>query len=156
MSGQGASLEWPVKAPVLTRAPEDLTRRRLIRLGEGINKVVYASDHWVVKRERRPNEIITLICVWKLLRRLDHLLPGGVGRRMLERPGRQIRFLRLVFEALVLPIPRSFWLATHVGSLWRWHSSREVEGQILADAHLEGSALVPARVTFPPTRVQVG
>src|ERR1041385_4727877 len=89
---------------ILLHAPGDLTRQRLVRLGEGINKVVYASDHWVVKRERRPNEIITLICVWKLLRRVDHFLPGGLGRRLLERPGRQIRFLRLVFEALVQPI----------------------------------------------------
>jgi hypothetical protein len=55
-----------------------------------------------------------------------------------------------------VPIPRSFWLATHIGSLWRWHSSREVQGQQLADAHLAGTRLMPRRVTFPPTRVKVG
>jgi len=74
MTGQADNLECPVK--VLTRAPEDLTRGRLVRLGEGISKVVYASDHWVIKRERRPSEIITLICVWKL-RRSE--VPGGRG-----------------------------------------------------------------------------
>jgi hypothetical protein len=156
MTGQAENLEWPVKLRVLTHAPEDLTRGRLVRLGEGINKVVYASDHWVIKRERHPTEIITLICVWKLLRKLDRFLPGGLGRRLLERPGKQIRFLRLIFQPLVLPIPRAFWLATHIGSLWRWHSSREIQGQILADTHLTGTPLMPGRVAFPPTRVKVG
>ncbi len=156
MTGMAESLESPVKPQVLTRAPEDLTGRRLIRLGEGINKVVYASDHWVIKRERHPNEIITLICVWKVLRKLDRYLPGGMGKRMLERPGRQIRFLRLIFQAIVLPVPRCFWLATHIGSLWKWHTSREVHGQMLADAYLAGTSLVPGRVSFPPTRVKVG
>jgi hypothetical protein len=141
---------------VLPRAPEDLTRGRLVRVGEGINKVVYASDRWVVKRQRCPSEIIALICVWKVLRRLDHFLPGGLGLRLLERPGKQIRFLRLMFQAIVVPIPRAVWLATHIGSLWRWHSSREVQGQVLADAYLAGTPLVPTRVLFPPTRVKVG
>jgi hypothetical protein len=156
MTDQADNLERPVNLRVLTRAPEDLTRGRLVRLGEGINKVVYASDHWVIKRERNPSEIITLICVWKFLRSLDHFLPGGLGRRLLEKPGKQIRLLRLVFRALALPIPRGFWLATHIGSLWRWHSSREIQGQILADAYLEGTPLMPERVAFPPTRVKVG
>ena len=128
---------------------------RMVRLGEGIHKVVYASDHWVVKRERRPSEIIALICVWKILRRLEHILPGRLGRRLLEKPGRQVRFLLLVLQPFVLAIPRSIWLATHIGSLWIWHSSREAEGRILADAYLAGTALVPGRVTFPPTRVKI-
>jgi len=154
MSRQAGNLECHVK--VLPHAPEDLTRGRLVRLGEGMNKVVYAAGHWVIKRERRPSEIITLICVWKLLRRLDRLLPGGLARRLLERPGKRIRFLRLMLVPLVLPVPRCVWLATHIGSLWRWHSSREVQGQILADTYLAGTLLMPARVTFPPTRVKVG
>ena len=83
-------------------------------------------------------------------------MPGGLGRRLLERPGKQIRFLRLIFVPLVLPIPRGVWLATHIGSLWRWHSSREIQGQILADAYLAGTPLMPGRVAFPPTRVKVG
>jgi hypothetical protein len=149
------SFENPGELLLLRRAPEDLTRGRLVRLGEGINKVVYASDHWVVKRQRRPSEIIALIIVWKFLKRLDHLLPGGLARRLMEKPGKQIRFLQLVFQAIVLPIPKAVWLATHIGSLWRWHSSREVQGQILSDAYLAGTALAPARVLFPPTRVKV-
>ena len=35
---------------LLLHAPADLTSGRVRRLGEGINKVVYASEHWVVKR----------------------------------------------------------------------------------------------------------
>jgi hypothetical protein len=50
---------------------------------------------------------MALIGVWKLLRRLAHFLPGQVGRRLLEKPGKQIRFLRVVFRVLVVPIPRS-------------------------------------------------
>jgi hypothetical protein len=141
---------------LLPRAPDDLTRGRLVRLGEGINKVVYASERWVVKRQRRPSEIIALICVWKFLKRLDHIVPGGIGRRLLEKPGRQIRLLRVIFQALVVPIPRAVWRLTHIGALWRWHSSREVQGQILADAHLAGTPLIPGRVLFPPTRVKAG
>jgi hypothetical protein len=139
---------------VLSRAPADLTTGRLARVGEGIHKVVYASDHWVIKRERRPTEVMTLICVWKFLHGIEHLLPG-VGRRLLQKPGKQIRFLRVVFRALTLPIPRSIWLATHIGSLWQWHSSREVRGGILADSYLAGTPLVPGRVAFPPTRVRI-
>jgi len=156
MIGQTANLEAPSDARVLTRAPEDLTRGRLVRLGEGINKVVYASDHWVVKRERRPSEIIALIWVWKILRRLEHVLPGRLGRRLLEKPGRQVRLLRLLLQPVVLAIPRGVWLATHIGSLWTWHSSRETQGRMLADAYLAGTNLVPEHVTFPPTRVKVG
>ncbi len=156
MTGRTDSLEYRAKLAVLARAPEDLTRGRLVRLGEGINKVVYASDHWVVKRERHPSEIIALICVWKVLRRLDRYLPGGLGRRLLEKPGKQIRLLRLIFQSVVLLIPRSVWLATHIGSLWMWHSSREVEGQKLADTYLAETQLMPERVAFPPTRVKVG
>ncbi len=140
---------------VLLHAPEDLTRARLVRLGEGINKVVYASDHWVVKRQRRPSEIIALVLVWKFLKKLDRILPGGIAARMMERPSRRIRMLKVVFQAIVLPIPRAAWLATHVGALWKWHSSREVHGQVLADAYLAGTPLVPNRVLFPPTRVKV-
>jgi len=155
MTSEADKLEPVVKPRVLSRAPEDLTRARLVRLGEGINKVVYASEHWVIKRERRPSDIIALICVWKFLRRIDRILPGGLARRLMERPGRQIRFLRLIFQAVVLPIPRWVWLATHIGELWMWHSSRELQGRSLADARLTGTPLVPESVMFPPTRVRV-
>ena len=158
MAAQPKNLENPDLGAlrVLLRAPEDLTRGRLVRLGEGINKVVYASEHWAVKRRRRPSEILALIYVWKFLKRLDRLLPGGIARRLMEKPGKVIRFLRLLFQIAVLPVPRTVWLATHAGSLWTWHSSREVQGQILADAYLAGTPLVPSRVLFPPTRVRVG
>ena len=154
MSGQAENLECPVRT--LARAPEDLTRVRLIRLGEGINKVVYASRNWVIKRERRPSEIISLICVWKFLRNVDRLLPGGLGSKLMQRPGRRIRLLRLMFMPLVAPIPRAVWLATHIGYLWKWHSSREAKGKILADTYLAGTRLVPESVVFPPTRVKIG
>ena len=58
-------------------APEELTRDRLTRLGEGIGKVVYASEHWVVKRERTPGEVVALILIWKILRQWAHMLPFG-------------------------------------------------------------------------------
>jgi len=156
MVAQTESLGNPGQVRILLRAPDDLSSGRLIRLGEGINKVVYASSGWVVKRQRRPSEIIALICVWKVLRRLERVLPAGLGRRLLEKPGREIRFLRMLFQVFVVPIPKAIWLATHIGSLWRWHSSREVQGQSLADAYLAGTPLVPGKVLFPPTRVNVG
>ena len=141
---------------VLTHPPEELTRRRLARLGEGIGKVVYASERWVVKRERHPSESMALIAVWRALRRFDRVLPFGLGQRMLERPGRQIRLLRLLFQSVVVVAPRGFWLSTHVGRMWRVHYTREAHGEKLAGEYLTGTALVPERVTFPPTRVKVG
>ena len=67
------------KARVLARAPEELTRGPLLRLGEGIGKVVYASPHWVVKRERHPSEIMALIFMWRVVRRLQRFLPRRAG-----------------------------------------------------------------------------
>ena len=86
----------------LSHAPEELTRAPLRRLGEGIGKVVYASEHWVVKRERSPSAIIALIVIWKILRRLERLLPGSLGKRLVQRPARQIRVLRVFMQAIVL------------------------------------------------------
>jgi hypothetical protein len=145
-----------MQVEVLHHAPEDLTFGRLVRLGEGIGKVAFASGRWVIKRERRPSEIISLICIWKLLRKLEHLLPGGLGRRMLENPGRQIRLVRVMFQAIVVTIPRSVWLATHVGEIWEWYTARESRGETLAHKHLTGTSLLPRRIIFPPTRVRVG
>ena len=53
MTGQADNLECPGKLRVL--ADEDLTRGRLVRWGKGIHKIVYASDRWVIKRERHLN-----------------------------------------------------------------------------------------------------
>src|SRR5512146_1119215 len=107
MPAHPESLEAGGDLQVLPHAPEDLTRGRLRRLGEGINKVVYASDHWVVKRQRRPSEIIALIIVWKFLKKVDHLLPGGIAARLLQRPSKPLRFLQVLFQVVVLPIPKA-------------------------------------------------
>ena len=140
---------------VLSEAPAELTRGTLVRLGEGIGRVAYASEHWVVSRERHPSEIIGLILTWKVLRKLDRLVPGEMGRRMLANPGRQIRALGLIFRVLVMAVPRSVWFTRHARHMWRQYSWHEKRGRTLADAHLAGTALVPERIEFPPTEVQV-
>jgi hypothetical protein len=141
---------------LLPAAPEDLTRRRLKRLGEGIGKVVYASDRWVVKRERYPSEIISLILIWKAVRKVERCLPGAWGRRLIEHPAKSIRLLRLLVQGIVLAIPRSRWLASHSGELLDLYRRRDRQGESLAREHLTGSELVPERIAFPPTRVKVG
>ena len=141
---------------VLPYAPAELTRGRLCRVGEGVGKVVYASEHWVVKRERTESEIIALIVVWKLLRRLELLLPAPLGRRLVQRPARQIRFLRILAQTIVLVVPRSIWFMTHIGNVWTLHQSRDQRGASLAEERLSGTSLIPQSVTFPPARVKVG
>jgi hypothetical protein len=139
----------------LPHAPEELTKGRLRRLGEGIGKVVYASPHWVVKRERPASEIIALIVMWRFFRRAKRLLPAGFAERLMRRPTRRIRFLRLLTQGLVLIVPRSVWFNTHIGQLWKLYRSRDIRGERLARTRLAGTSLVPDRVTFPPTRVRV-
>jgi hypothetical protein len=140
---------------VLPHAPVELTRGRLRRLGEGVGKVVYASDHWVVKRDRSESEVIALIMVWKALRRLERLLPAPVGKRLVERPAKQIRLLRILAQPVVLVVPRSLWFMTHIGQVWTVHRARDERGEALAGERLHGTPLVPERVTFPPVRVRV-
>lgn len=146
----------PKKARVLPQAPDELTRDRLARLGEGIGKVVYASEHWVVKRERRPSEILALIGIWKLLRRVEALLPAWLRRRLAPDPRRRIQLLVMIFQPVVLALPRGLWFATHIGEYWRWYTKSEARGAIIAEKYLTGTSLVPERVTFPPTRIHVG
>jgi hypothetical protein len=153
--GQPADPLQPPTPLVLAEAPEELTCGRLRRLGEGIGKVVYASDRWVVKRERSNTEIVALIALWKVLRKAEGYLPGGLGKRLLQRPSRQIRALRLMMQAVVRVVPRGLWYSTHVGELWRMHRWRDIRGERLAKLHLAGSPTVPARVIFPTTRVKV-
>ncbi len=141
---------------MLSRAPEELTRGRLLRLGEGIGKVVYASEHWVVKRERSPSEIIALITLWRTVRSIERLLPGRLGRRLLEKPSRVIRLVRVLIEAGMPLVPRSLWFATHIRGMWRVYHRRSRRGERLAERHLAGTPLIPERVIFPPTRVNVG
>lgn len=154
--GPGAANGSGTRGPrVLASAPEELTRGRLRRLGEGIGKVVYASQHWVVKRDRSPSEIVALIVLWKALRRLERILPGGWGKRLAERPARQIRVLRLLTRAAMAVAPKSLWFTAHVREVWRLYHRRNIRGEELAQAHLAGSSLVPERITFPPTRVRI-
>ncbi|MFN0105313.1 MAG: hypothetical protein ACKV2U_24910 [Bryobacteraceae bacterium] len=130
---------------VLLHAPPELTAGRLVRLGEGIGKVVYASEHWVVKRPRTPSEVVALILLWKLL-----------PRRLLQHPSRPLRFLRLCVQAVMLVVPRSLWLSEHVKDVWRIYRSRDRRGERLAQSHLEGTSLVPVVIAFPPIRVDIG
>lgn len=139
----------------LPQAPEELTRDRLNRVGEGIGKVVYASKHWVVKRERSPGEVIALIIIWKILRRWAHMLPFGWGDRLLDRPSRVIRGLRMVTEFAIGVIPKSVWYTTHVAEVFRTYKSRDMRGEKLARQHLTDTALLPRVVTFPPATVLV-
>ena len=143
-------------AHLLAHAPAELTSGRLRRLGEGVGKVVYCSDHWVVKRERRASDIIALIVIWKLLRRLVRILPAHLVEPLLQRPSKRIRLLRVMLRPIVFLVPRSVWLMTHVGELWHSYHWRNVRGERLARAHLAGTSLIPEHVTFPPVRVKVG
>lgn len=141
---------------VRTRAPRELTAGKLRRLGEGIGKVVYASEHWVVKRERQPSEIVALIVLWKALRRLDRHLPFGWGDKLMQRPSLQIRVLRVLVQSCLWLLPMSLWWKAHVRQVFRTYTSREGRGERLAREYLEGTSLVPLRILFPPTRVRVG
>lgn len=141
---------------VLSHAPAELTHTRLRRIGEGIGKVVYASDHWVVKRERSTHEIIALIIIWKMLSKVAHILPARLGDRLLRRPSRPIRLLRVLMQAVMLILPRSIWITTHIFEIWKNYRSRDRRGERLANAYLSGTRLVPKTITFPPARVDVG
>lgn len=143
-------------ARTLAHAPAELLEGRLLRLGEGIGKVVYASPHWVVKRERKPAEIMALIVIWKAMRRIGRILPGSLGRNLLNRPSLQLRALRVAVQSLMYLIPRTVWLATHAGKVHEIYASRDSRGEHLARTMLTGSPLVPETVSFPPTRVRVG
>jgi hypothetical protein len=140
---------------LLPAAPEELTSGRLRRLGEGLGRVVYASDHWVVKRERSLSGIFALIVVWKILTRVARILPGRLGEPLLRHPSRWIRLLRVAVQAVVSVVPRNIWLMTHSGELWRRHLWHDVRGRHLAQAYLSGTSLVPERVIFPSVRVGV-
>jgi hypothetical protein len=145
----------PKAVRVLPHAPEELTREPLARLGEGIGKVVYASEHWVIKRERRPSEIMALIAVWKFLRRVERLLPAWLKPRIVPDPAKRIRWLMLVFQGVVLTVPKGIWFTTHAGEYWRWYTKSEARGSVLAEKYLTGTSLIPERVVFPPARIRV-
>ncbi|MEP7364901.1 MAG: hypothetical protein ABI972_16740 [Acidobacteriota bacterium] len=136
-------------------APEELTRTTLRRLGEGIGKVVYASEHWVVKRQRTSWEMVALIVLWRVVRKGERYLPGGLGERLLAKPSRQIRFLRVMIQGLMRVLPMSVWLTTHVREVWRVYRSRDIQGERVAAEYLVGTNLMPRTIRFPPARVRV-
>lgn len=153
---QSAALAEPFAGHrVLARAPEELTASKLEYLGEGVGKVVYASKHWVVKRERRPREILALIAIWRAVRKCESCLPRSWARALLERPAKQIRLLRLAAEALVTVIPLGYWLSSNVGNVRRLYRKRDRLGEILAARHLAGTGLIAETISFPPVRVRV-
>lgn len=145
----------PPRSSVLAHAPEELVNGRLVRVGEGIGKVVYASARWAVKRERSPREIVSLIVLWKALRKLESFVPGELGRRLIARPARQLRFLRLLVHGTMLLVPRSLWFTSHVREVWRLHQLRNWRGERLAEEALAGTGIVPRRIEFPPVEVRV-
>ncbi len=141
---------------LLPHAPAELTQGRLLRLGEGIGKVVYASPHWVVKRERSPFEVVALIALWRVLRKAERILPRRLGRRLLEQPSRQIRLLRVLAQAAMAVLPRAVWFTGNIRQIWKQYYFHSARGERLAREHLRGTSLVPEQVTFPPVRVRVG
>lgn len=154
MGHRGSRQKTPPPPRVLSSAPEELTNQRLRRLGEGLGKVVYASEHWVVRRERSPSAIVALIIIWKLARRLARVLPSC--HKLFEKPTRKVRLLRVFLQAVILIVPRGVWYTTHIGEMWRLYRSRSKRGENLAQARLRGTSLVPEQVAFPPTRVHIG
>jgi hypothetical protein len=144
--------ETSPKPRVLPHAPEELTRARLHRLGEGIGKVVYASDHWVVKRERSSSEILALIAFWKLVRKLERFLPARLSRTLLEQPPPS---LRMLLHAIMAVVPKSVWYSTHLGEVLHVYRTRGQTGEALAEKLLSGSELIAHSITFPPTWVTI-
>lgn len=136
-------------------APPELTSGKLQRLGEGIGKVVYASPHWVVARDRSPSEIAALIVLWKVLRKLQRVLPGGIAARLLQRPSSALRVLRRFTQAVISVAPKNLWFTPEIRAIWRVYQKRSLRGERLAQARLVGTALIPERITFPPTCVRI-
>lgn len=141
---------------LLPAAPAELTDGKLRRLGEGIGKVVYASEHWVVVRDRSPAEVVALIVLWRVLRKFERFLPWGLGVRLLSRPSRRLRLLRLLVQTAMVIVPRSLWFTGRIRTMWKLYLRRSLKGERLAQEHLAGTPLVPQRIVFPPVRVCVG
>jgi hypothetical protein len=137
-------------------APAELTQDRLKRLGEGIGKVVYASEHWVVRRERSPREVVALIILWKMLRKRAQKLPFGWGRALVSKPSRAIRFLRILVEAVIAIVPKSVWYTKQVAKVLKTYRFQDRRGAKLARTHLAGTGLLPETIAFPPATVLVG
>jgi hypothetical protein len=140
---------------MLSEAPAELLEGRLVRLGEGVGKVVYASQHWVVKRERSDAEVLALIAAWKFVRRVEHLVPSRFVRA-LYRPSKRLRLLQTMMLFLVRVVPRGWWFMQHIGEVWQTYTMRAERGEELAEARLHGTGVIPRQISFPPVRVRVG
>jgi hypothetical protein len=101
-------------------------------------------------------EMVALILLWRALRRVESMLPGRWGRRLRDRPSRQIRFLRVLVQGAILVFPRALWFPAHIRGILRLYHRRSVRGEKLAQAHLAGSDMLPQRIAFPPARVRIG
>lgn len=140
----------------LSRAPAELTAAPLLRLGEGIGKIVYASPHWVVKVHRKPDEILALIVLWRLVRRFERHLPQRLRGRLIDHPAPQLRLLRMLVYLVILIGPRSLWYWTRAGSMMHRYRLHDRRGEHLARKHLAGTDIVPETISFPPVRVRIG
>jgi hypothetical protein len=135
--------------------PDELFRGPLRRLGEGVGKVVYASQHWVVKRDRSPSEVVAIIVLWNFLRKLKRVLPSGWVDALLRGPSKEIHLLRVLVQAAMMVVPKSVWFTRRIRKAWTVYISRDLRGRRLAEQHLKGTSLVPETVTFPPSSVRV-
>jgi hypothetical protein len=150
MERLGNGQEPPRHPRALSSAPAELTCQRLQRIGEGVGKVVYASEHWVVRRERSTSEIIALIVIWKLARRIAHFIPGG--DKLFDKPSHRNRLFRVVLQSLVLLVPRGLWYTTHIGEMWRLYRFRSERGEseLALGTYLHGQELVRRMISRLP------
>jgi hypothetical protein len=143
-----SSTEW-------LHPPEELFCGPLRRLGEGVGKVVYASPHWVVKRDRSPSEVVAIIVLWSFFRKLKRILPRGWVDALLRGPSKQIRLLRILVQGAMIVVPKSVWFTGRIRKAWTVYISRDRRGRRLAEQHLKGTSLIPETVTFPPSSVRI-
>lgn len=139
----------------LPHPPSELFAEPLRRLGEGVGKVVYASQHWVVKRDRSPSEVVAIIVLWNFLRKLKLILPRGWVDSLLRGPSKEIRLLRVLVQGAMMVVPKSIWFTRHIRKAWTVYMSRDRRGRRLAEQRLKGTSLIPETVTFPPSAVRV-
>ncbi len=139
----------------LDQAPPELLADRLHRLGEGIGKVVYSSEHWVVKRHRTAEEMVALILVWKFLHKVARGLPGGIGAPLLHSPPRVVNLLRVLAQSLMVVVPKRYWHTKHVSQVLYKFVRRAKRGDSLARTHLVDSPLLPQLIQFPPKTVVI-
>ena len=139
---------------VLHAPPEELIATPLRRLGEGVGKVVYASPHWVVKRERSPSEVVAIVVLWNILRKVKRLFPKHIADKMFTGPSKQIRFFRVLVQAGMLVIPKSIWFTRRIEHAWKLYHKRNVRGERLAEEHLTGTVVRTRAGGFDSPRIR--